>query len=201
MKNPALLEERRTHLVEAATEVFFQRGFDRATVNEIAERCGWSVGGLYRYVRRKDDILYLVCAEIYRKIGRDALGTTNLPSPDPAQRFTAAFTAYCANIQCHRRQVLLMYREYGRLSPDAQQYFMHIEADLRDAFREIVDDGVTHGIFVCEDPELFATDCVMRAHTLALKGWALQSRPLNDTAAKLVTWTLRSLSAPTRTNT
>lgn len=194
LKDTALLEERRRQLVEAATEVFFRQGFDRATTNEIAERCGWSVGGLYRYVRRKDDILYLVCADIFRQIGPSALATSS--SPDPAARFTAAFAAYCANIHRHRRRVLLMYREYGRLRPDARQHFMRLEAEVRDVFRGIVEDGVETGAFACEDPQLFATNCVMSAHTLALKGWAAGRRSPGESAAALASWALRSLQPP-----
>ncbi|MCL4421679.1 MAG: TetR/AcrR family transcriptional regulator [Actinobacteria bacterium] len=191
LKDSALLEERRRQLVQAATEVFFELGFDRASVNDIAERCGWSVGGLYRYVRRKDDILFLVCTEIFRQIGPDALGTS--ASLDPSEQLRAAMTAYCQSISLHSRQVLLMYREFGRLPASARRYFMHLESELHNVFQQIVESGVAQGVFACDDPKLFAIDCVTRAQVLALKDWALQPRPIRQTIDALVSWTLASL--------
>ena len=191
LKDPSLLEQRRRELVEVATEVVVEKGFDRASVNEIAERWGQSVGGLYRYVRTKDDILVLICAEIFRRIGPDALDAPDVD--DPAERFRTAFTAYCANIHRHARQVLLMYREYGRLSPSARAHFMAQESQVAGVFRAIVEDGVARGVFRCEDPELFAVDCVTRAHSLALKGWALGSRAPDEVIATVTSWTVRSL--------
>lgn len=195
LKDSSLLDERRQQLVAAATEVFFERGYDRASVNEIAERCGWSVGGLYRYVRKKEDILVLVCTEIFRRIG-----PASLTAPDslcPRERLRDALTAYCENIQQHARQVLLLYREYGRLSPDTRRYFMQLETRVRTVFQRLVEDGIADGAFTCEDPELFAVDCIGRTHTLALKGWALGNRSPEQTIDALVSWTLRSLTRAT----
>jgi AcrR family transcriptional regulator len=191
LKDPSLLEQRRRELVEVATEVVVEKGFDKASVNEIAERWGQSVGGLYRYVRTKDDILVLVCAEIFRRIGPDALDAPDVD--DPAERFRLAFTAYCTNIHRHARQVLLMYREYGRLSPEARAHFMDQESQVAGVFRAIVEDGVERGVFRCEDPELFGVDCVTRAHSLALKGWALESRTPEEVIATITSWAVRSL--------
>lgn len=192
LKDPSLLEERRRQLVEVATEVFFEKGFDRTSVNEVAERWGQSVGGLYRYVAGKDDILVLVCAEIFRRIGPDALDTPEVG--DPVERFRVAFTTYCENIQRHSRQVLLLYREYGRLSAEARAHFMDQESQVRLVFCSIIEDGVARGVFTCEDPGLFAVDCVTRAHSLALKGWALAPRSPQTCIATMTSWTLRCLT-------
>jgi AcrR family transcriptional regulator len=58
------LTERRaaTHdrLVEAATKVVARRGFHAATVDEIAEEAGYSVGALYSNFDGKDDVFLAV---------------------------------------------------------------------------------------------------------------------------------------------
>lgn len=193
LKDMELLKERRRQLVEAATEVFGERGYERAGVNEIAERCGWSVGAMYRYVSSKEDILFLVCAEIFRRIGRESLAA-DLPG-EPVDRLRTVYDKYCENIQTHRRQVLLMYREYGALSPAAQRYFIELESAVADSFRGLVEEGVRSGAFVCEEPHLFATDLIMRAHVVALKGWALARVSPPETRRLLVGWALRALGA------
>jgi AcrR family transcriptional regulator len=191
LKNRELLNERRRELVDAATEIFIERGFDRVSVNDIAESCNWSVGGLYRYIKSKDDILVLVCDEIYGHIGAALLD--GLASETPPDRLREALSIYWDSIAANHRQVLLMYREYQRLSDEAQRYFQDRERAVASVFEAIIEDGVGRGDFVCEDPELFAVECVLLGHTSALKRWALGRRKLPQVRDSIVEWTLRSL--------
>lgn len=50
-------EERRAQILEAATSVFIQKGFNGASVDDIAARAGLSKGSLYWYFDSKDDII------------------------------------------------------------------------------------------------------------------------------------------------
>src|SRR5262249_7644334 len=136
VKNKALLEQRRRELVECATAVFIERRFDKASVNDIAERCGWSIGSLYRYVSAKEDILVLVCDEIFRNLSPD--GVNRAGDEDPVTAFSDSFGAYCDNVHRNRKQVLLMYREYTQLTPEAQQHFKKLESAIYDGFASIV---------------------------------------------------------------
>jgi AcrR family transcriptional regulator len=189
LKDAALLERRREVLVRAATEVFTERRFDKASVNEIAERCGWSVGSLYRYVSSKEDILVLVCEDIFRRLGvEDPAGAT------PRERFETAYSTYLDRIHRSRRQVLLMYREYTQLPEDAQRHFRRLERDVYAVLAGIVREGVHDGSMRCEDPDLFAVDCVMRAHAIALKEWAMPRRRWTETRSLIVGWATRTLA-------
>jgi AcrR family transcriptional regulator len=189
LKDAALLERRREVLVRAATEVFTERRFDKASVNEIAERCGWSVGSLYRYVSSKEDILVLVCEDIFRRLGaEDPAGAT------PQERFETAYAAYLDRIHRSRQQVLLMYREYTQLPDDAQRHFRRREREVYAVLAGIVREGVQDGSMRCEDPDLFAVDCVMRAHAIALKEWAMPRRRWPETRGLIVAWAARTLA-------
>ncbi len=46
--------------------LFQEKGFHRATTREIAKAAGFSIGTLYEYIRTKEDVLYLVCDNIYQ---------------------------------------------------------------------------------------------------------------------------------------
>jgi AcrR family transcriptional regulator len=51
------LEVNREHLLDAAEEVFGEKGFQDATIKEIAERAEFSVGAVYGIVSGKEELL------------------------------------------------------------------------------------------------------------------------------------------------
>ena len=53
----AATEARRKQILEAAAQVFAQKGFHRATIREIARVAGIAEGTIYNYFRNKEDLL------------------------------------------------------------------------------------------------------------------------------------------------
>lgn len=52
-----LSETRRTQILEAAARVFARKGFDRATIRDVARAARLSEGSIYNYFRSKEDLL------------------------------------------------------------------------------------------------------------------------------------------------
>ncbi len=53
----ALVEERREQILTAAARVFAEKGFDRATIRDVAQEAGLSEGSIYNYFKNKQDLL------------------------------------------------------------------------------------------------------------------------------------------------
>jgi AcrR family transcriptional regulator len=53
----ALVQERRQQILAAAATVFAEKGFDRATIGDVARAAGVSDGSIYNYFRDKQDLL------------------------------------------------------------------------------------------------------------------------------------------------
>jgi TetR/AcrR family transcriptional regulator len=53
-----------TTIAQAAKEVFAERGYQRATLEEIAQRAGMSKATIYLYYRNKDDLFLHVVEEL-----------------------------------------------------------------------------------------------------------------------------------------
>jgi AcrR family transcriptional regulator len=64
-KNPTrrLSEKRRGRILKAAFEVFSLKGFQAATIPEIAEKAGTAAGTIYLYYRSKRDLFVAVIQE------------------------------------------------------------------------------------------------------------------------------------------
>ena len=54
-------EQRFEAVLKSAASVFAQRGYDRASIRDVAKAAGMSVPGLYYYCESKDELLFGVC--------------------------------------------------------------------------------------------------------------------------------------------
>jgi AcrR family transcriptional regulator len=59
-------EERRSQILDAATQVFSKKGFDHARMDDIVEETGLSKGALYWYFKSKDDIIFGIIDRIFQ---------------------------------------------------------------------------------------------------------------------------------------
>jgi AcrR family transcriptional regulator len=59
-------EERKEQILDAATEVFAQKGFDHARMDDIVEETGLSKGALYWYFKSKDDIIFAIMDRMFQ---------------------------------------------------------------------------------------------------------------------------------------
>ena len=68
-------EERRRQIIDAATELFSQAGYEKVTVRQIAEACHVTEPALYRYFKSKDNIFEAVILALKSRLDLDALFT------------------------------------------------------------------------------------------------------------------------------
>lgn len=61
-------DERRSDLIEAATKVFGQKGYAKATISEIVKEAGVAQGTFYVYFESKEDILDAVAGHVLQDI-------------------------------------------------------------------------------------------------------------------------------------
>ncbi|MBW1771845.1 MAG: TetR/AcrR family transcriptional regulator [Deltaproteobacteria bacterium] len=59
-KDLDLIEKKHQQIVRGACRIFFEKGYHRTTIREIAMASGMSMGQLYHYISSKDDVLFLV---------------------------------------------------------------------------------------------------------------------------------------------
>lgn len=158
-----------------ATQLIKERGYDAFSVNELAERAGISVGGLYRYITTKSDVLVMVCEGIYGSL-RSQLVEVAAAHEEPVDKLAAVTETYLHACEANREHILLMYREYRHLPPDAQQRYMAREQAIADVFADVILAGVRRGAFRQVDPSAVSHAILLLGHLPALKGWLVGQR-------------------------
>jgi AcrR family transcriptional regulator len=112
---------RQQEILEAAREVFFQRGIHRATVDDVAAQAEVSKGTVYLYFQSKESILAHLLLE-----GLSILLSELETAYAPHEPLTA---------EQHLRQLVEAYWQFSQMYPD---YFRLLLALDRGRFRERV---------------------------------------------------------------
>jgi len=69
----AEVDSTRSRILDVALDLFVEKGYDRTSLREIAERLGVTKAAIYYYFSSKDDILMALHMRLH-EVGREALG-------------------------------------------------------------------------------------------------------------------------------
>src|SRR5437764_15224371 len=67
-RSPALRDERRAQLVSAARDVFGQKGYHAATVDDITRAAGVAKGTFYLYFEEKREVYYALVRSLRQPV-------------------------------------------------------------------------------------------------------------------------------------
>ncbi len=73
--------KKRERILQAALMLFGERGYDGASLDEIAARAGVAVGSIYLHFRSKRQLLQVLMDELLRRLA--GIDVTLEPGPDP----------------------------------------------------------------------------------------------------------------------
>src|SRR5499433_2941113 len=91
-----LVAARRSQILDAATQVFASKGFNRATIRDVAQNAGVADGTIYNYFANKTDLLFGLLDRLNDTERRPAslAQATAAPVADFEDAFRAYFRAY-----------------------------------------------------------------------------------------------------------
>ncbi len=81
-------------ILDAATQLFAEKGFHRTTTRDIADLADVAEGTLYNYFDNKDDMLFGIMERLTRSMTFDAMHIEALPTADTRQHFVALMQTY-----------------------------------------------------------------------------------------------------------
>lgn len=132
----------RAELLATAATVFGERGYDSASVEEIAERAGYSHGAVYSNFAGKDDLFLAVFEEYMAARGRELAETqTDLPADAPLEmRARALADQWMERFAADRESFLLHLEFLGRAGrePGMAERFGSRSATLRETIAAFI---------------------------------------------------------------
>lgn len=174
-------EHRREAILNAAMEVFIGKGYQTATINDIAHQANLSVGALYRYFPTKGD---LMLALVHERLGRApelfARLTERAGGPwEQLERCVELFTTALRVRHPGTGRLLLVTLSEAVQHGEVRRGLHERFNGLADYLAGIIADGVKQGIFRPDvDPRTLASLLVATADGVAVY-WVTDGPGLN----------------------
>ena len=149
-------------ILDTAERLFIEKGYDRASLQEIIQETGLSKGAIYHHFASKEEILYAVCDRIGRRNGEVLAQVRDNPALNGLEKIRAMFKA---SLQPERQAKMFCMMPY--LMDNAK----FLATELRSIFTEVVPgfvepvirQGIADGSIRTEHPKELAEAMIILA--------------------------------------
>ena len=146
-------KSRRDVIIEAAAELFAEKGFRATTVRDIADVAGVLSGSLYAHIQTKED-LYL---EIVRRAANDftrAVKPIVEGGDSPEIKLENMIAAHLGVIEESRAWARVYLDDDNQLSQSTREEARRLRRDYERLWDTVLDQGMGSGLFRVKDESL-----------------------------------------------
>jgi AcrR family transcriptional regulator len=136
----------RARVLDAAVDLFAERGYDGTSVAQVIARAGVAKGGFYHHFASKEALLYEVYGDL---IGRQLEGMDEIIARGrpPAETLRALIDDLVATTAASARPALVFWREMNRLGDERTEAYRRARRRYHDAVRRLIRDAQSAGQF------------------------------------------------------
>jgi len=151
-RRAAAVRDTKERVLGAALEIFAERGYHAATVEEIAERAGMTKGAVYYWFRDKEDLASDLQAQLWTDIATKAQRVLD-PDANAIDNLKLAFRGYLMSLDDSAQARFFLRDCWAVATLDAANR-EQLEMGVR-LVKELVEDGIHRGDVVDIDAETF----------------------------------------------
>lgn len=167
-------EKTRVCLLEAATKVFSRRGYDKASLDEVAEEAGFTKGAVYSNFKGKED-LFLATVDAHFEQRLEAVRRVLAEEPDEEGAAHAAGMEFMEQLNSDPEYFALFFEfwAYAQRNPSVKREFLPRVQRFRGALAEL---------FEAEDVEMPIPAQHLAAMLIAMAAGVAMERELDPRA-------------------
>jgi len=147
--------EKREQILAAAAKVFARDGYDRTSVDKVAQACQISKANIYHYYSSKDEILFAILDTYLRGL-RDRICNLDLKELDSAERFKATILEILLAYQGANDEHRIQTAGFGILPEEQQKTLRTYQRDLVQHLSRLISENAPD-IFTGDKKKLHAT--------------------------------------------
>jgi AcrR family transcriptional regulator len=149
-------EERWAELIGVATQVFYEKGYDAASLQDIADRLGMLKGSLYYYIQSKEDLLFDVISAVHK----DGLAVVRARADTPGdalERLRHVIVGHVEHTCANLVATAVFLHELSALPPERRLEVLGTEHAYQAVFRDLIELAQKDGLVRADvDPRLAA---------------------------------------------
>ncbi len=137
--------EKRKKILQHAARIFAKKGYEKASLEEIASRLKLSKASLYHYVKSKDEVLFLIQLEALEEI-LAVVEKVNATDKKPSAKLKDIVTHYIKTAT--QKNIIGALRQQELILPEKWRSKIISKRDKFDeACRKIIEQGIAAGEF------------------------------------------------------
>ena len=186
--NGELVAERREQIAKAAQQLLLKRGMQKTGIREIARASNMTIGNLYHYIGKREDIIFLALnygIAQYRNVLKEI--NDRCDTMAPVEALAWAMDRYYRYQHEERVGTAFTFREMSSFDPALYETLVETEAATNDVFESILKRGCKEGIFTMTSTILAANTITTMAEMWAVKRFVYKKRYTLDEYIKLNT--------------
>jgi AcrR family transcriptional regulator len=141
----------RDAILEAAAQVFSQKGFHGASMQDIAAAVNLQKASLYHHIHSKQELLVMVLDQALDMLIEHIEEIVHLPLA-PDEKLRQAMRVYLQDLLEHRDLAAVLLLEHRSLEPDLQTRHIPRRDRFERLWRDLIQEGLDQGNFCCIDP-------------------------------------------------
>jgi len=193
IRDQLLIKQRREQIIQAASQVFSQKGYHQTTIKDICAVSGLGPGTIYNYVKKKEDILFLIYDKLTTALDESLLETIKRHK-SPLDQLREALRKTIDIIWENQDLILLMYRETAALDKESMYNVLHRESNFVNHMEEILEMGREKGIIGNKNIRMAADIIVYLLAFIPLRRWNLRGRfSEKEIKSELIDFVLKAL--------
>jgi TetR/AcrR family transcriptional regulator, cholesterol catabolism regulator len=140
----------RDDIIQAAAQIFTEKGFHAASMQDIADAVQLQKASLYHHVSSKQEILLAILDQTLDLLISQLTDILELDLP-PEQRLRLGMIAYLRILTQHHSLASVLLLEYRSLQPDLKARHIPRRNRYESLWRNLIQEGQMAGIFTCTD--------------------------------------------------
>jgi TetR/AcrR family transcriptional regulator, cholesterol catabolism regulator len=143
----------KTEILDIALSLFVSKGFHLTSMQDIAETAGLTKGGLYYYLKSKDDVLYLLHDRFIME-GLSRLRLVEGEPLDPQRKLERLLKTHLEIIHNYKDDITLFFDALKYLSPENRDKVQTKRDEYENIFVRVIQEGKEQGVFKTKDSQI-----------------------------------------------
>src|SRR5690606_25085154 len=145
MSRPALRAGRREEILQAAGELFGERGYHAIGMRELAQALELKGSSLYAHIASKEDLLWEIVDRAAQAFVREADEVPEGLPPD--ERLRRLIAGHLRVITSELDNAAVFFQDWVHLSDERRELMVARRDAYQERFRRAIADGVRAGVF------------------------------------------------------